>query len=683
MPKEILREKANDPHSTHDEQNGVIQGFADSISNYLQDAQQTEVLRPHQREVFEDFQRFFQEGNTHGYIELPTGTGKTVLFVELSKALLSGPGGKKRPKILVVTPKKDLVHQTIGQTREKGYGRFAPELKVGSYFSDTPEKQRTQEAIDEADVIVTTYNSLRNLKRRKEIDTRERDYESEVDQRFKEIEAVYGREYAIYIAKQSHPETGRSLLDKFDVIILDEAHHTLGGETAEIIQRLPKDKVVLGFTATPDASDKKRLNRYLPKQIHSLELNEAIWLGLLAPIVPIGIKSGMVIRGSNIFNEEGDFIDSRIAYLAEDPNRNRLIVNAAKSLSEEGIGTIISCIAGNEAWHARHLAELLEAEGVRAKAVYSEIEAKHRQEIYAQFEKGEIDVLTFVGVLGEGWDSQRAKALIGARPTRSVIFSKQRLGRITRPGDIAYGIDIVDDFDDNNPPITIADVVNEGDISLGSIIGNTENNNIVQRVITSLKERVPVRSSLSSVYKSYEQLLTSLTHLDRGKLVEGQSEKERWAIATRITAAYGGVSEEILEKLEEITGVSIKRKLARQGNAIRTVYNIAEAKDALYSLPIVDPERYYVDEKGVKRISPQGLALLFSKRYPRVTAPVVKEILDKIDDDLDWVPVRYRANPQHTTHKSYSIVKSYTATQQMIDLLNNALSERFSSHTEK
>ncbi len=683
MGKENLRGESTEPQDLLHEGPKLTHRFNQSISIYLQDAQRAGVLRPHQRDVFENFQRFFQEGYTRGFIELPTGTGKTVLFVELSKALLTADPTLPRPKILVVTPTKDLVHQIMGRTGEKGYGRFAPELKVGSYFSDTPDKEKTEEALDAYDVIVTTYNSFSILNKKSA-------HSPLTDaNRQRMLQEYYPTRIAEYTNKEEafqvlsnikNVPTGRSLLHKFDVFILDEAHHTLGGKTGSIVNSLPPNKVVLGFTATPDASQQKKLMHYLPEKIHSLELNEAIWLGLLAPIVPIGIKSSIHIRGSNLYDDSGDFIDSRIGYLAHDPKRNRLIIEAAKSLTQHGIGTVISCIAGNEAWHARYLAEQLEKEGVRAVAVHIGVPSQKRQEIYQQFERGEIDVLTFVGVLSEGWDSYRAKAMIGARPTRSIIFSKQRVGRITRPGGIAFAIDIWDEYEDKNPAINVADILNEGDIPLGSTVGIAEDRRIIQQVIASLTETTPVMTVLPSNYKNYEELLSDLDVLTRGVLVShDRKQTSEWAIASRVTSTYSGVTEEIFAKIEELKGIKINKKLARQGNSIRTVYSVNQAKNLLYKLPKIDPRKYFLDEKGVKRISPEGLVVLFSKRYPNLNLEIVQEQLEKIEDQLDWIPGCYQVTNTRSLYRHYKVIKIYNAEQKTIDLLNQALSEYFAT----
>lgn len=64
------------------------------------------------------------------------------------------------PKILVVTPTKDLVRQTQGGTKgDKGFAGFAPDMTVGTFYSDTPSGMRGLDA----QVTITTYASLAKL----------------------------------------------------------------------------------------------------------------------------------------------------------------------------------------------------------------------------------------------------------------------------------------------------------------------------------------------------------------------------------------------------------------------------------------------------------------------------------------------------------------------------------------
>lgn len=656
--------------------------YTQNVENYLLDPI-NRTLRPDQVRVMQKVKSFFEEGRTRGYIELPTGTGKTVLFVELSKALLATKKQDEfKPRILVVVPTKDLVHQTLGRTKQKGYGKFAPELKVGSYFSDTPSKEKA--LLDSFDVVVTTYNSFDILWRMREYPKLKELPEAVVKSRyFTKLVMEYGSEEAFKTAMIDYQHaTAPRKTDKFDIFIFDEAHHTLGNYSGEIIKNsLPENKVILGFTATPNANEQRALKTNFPYLIHRLSLVEAISMKLASPIVPIGLNSGSKLKGgSQILNEEGEFIDSRIHYLAEDGNRNNLIIAAAKALAQQNIGTIISCIAGGEAWHTRHLATLAEKKGLRAKAVHSSVTALERQRIYQMFDEGKLDVLTFIGVLTEGWDSNQAKGLINARPTRSLILAKQRLGRITRPGEVGFAIDICDDFDEFeeiNPPITVSDALESMDIEAGTVVGDVDDLTRVNAIIESLKATDALKPILESRYWMNLQNIENLPVLHRGVLEKELLFDSNFALASRVNPRYGGVTEQILEKAAKLSGKEISKGLARQGMSIRVIYNVNQAREVLYSLPQILPDKYFTDNKGVKWISSKGLKLLFGKRYPKLTEEVIEEQLNRVIDKLNWIPAYYSTYTRSRRYSHYKVIRMFEVNDETINLLNQTLSEHF------
>jgi len=91
-----------------------------NLERYIADGNKADVLYEHQKAIIQDTVTFLRNGHRRGYIEAPTGTGKTVLFVTLAEAF--SYHAAKPPKILVVTPTKDLVRQTQGGTRgDKGF----------------------------------------------------------------------------------------------------------------------------------------------------------------------------------------------------------------------------------------------------------------------------------------------------------------------------------------------------------------------------------------------------------------------------------------------------------------------------------------------------------------------------------------------------------------------------------
>ncbi len=669
--------------------------LSESVFRYLEDAEENSTLREHQVDVFEDLEQFFEDGHHRGYIELPTGTGKTVLFVELAKALLNTPEGAPKPNILVVTPTQDLVRQTVGESGEKGFGGFASDLKVIPFYGDSTTEDRQE--FTSADVGITTYHSFDKLRFARDfVPARELGATAVANAYWQRVESYAdGAERRNWSPKAVHRHSrgkaqeymkekfrgqfdGKPMLDKFDVIFLDEAHHALHGSTAGYVidKVLSEDKYIIGFTATPDASSERQLSKVLPEKIHSLSLSEAIDMGLLSPMIPIAIKSGMRIEGSEIYNASGEYIDDKISYLAKSDVRNGIILDTAEVFANNGVGTIISCIAGGGARQARELAASLKERGVNAAAVYSDITSEDRAEIYQQFEAGEIDVLTFIGVLGEGWDSQRAKAIINARPTRSPIFATQRPGRVARPGGIAFTVDIYDEYETGNPPISVADILSADGAKYGEAFGavNEADRDRISTLLTELAEATPTMTHLKSAYRSYQEMLASAPKLRSGKAVINGRE---YATPSRASTAYSGVTADILLKAAVIRGITLNQLDADMNGLVRTAFDRAQSSELLRTLPTVDPEKYHIDQEHTKWVSSTGLVTLFSKRFPEVSASVIDAALQNADESLEWIPVRTITTRPGAQYTHYRTLRMYKSTQETLKAVNEALKGYF------
>ncbi len=660
--------------------------YVAGIDTYLADARREHILRPHQDVIFRDIQDFFREGGTKGYVTAPTGTGKTVIFVELSKALLeAGKTAGRTPKILVVEPTKDLVHQTLGRSGKKGYGEFAPELQVASFYSDsTPEDRRH---LNRADVVVTTYDSLTLMSSRYEVrDQTEEEKEQQLEEMLTAFAPSFGKhKLGLYgeleeldgmIRRMGKVETGRKLLDRFDVIMFDEAHHVLGGTTSALVESIGKEKIIIGFTATPDANEKRRLDDHLPVKIHDLTFKEAIAMELLAPVASIGIRTHSKIQGSDLFDKEGDYQEGSLSHLGTSNSRNELILNAAQILVEAGFGTIIPCIPGRDAEHARLLAHALNRRGISAAAVHGSIPTGRRNEIYEQFEAGEIDVLTNIRLLGEGWDSTRAKAIIEASPTRSLITKRQRIGRIVRPGDIAVVIDILDDYDKLNPPLNLPDILDGEDLATGEIYGNVT---AEQRArIAGLVEALGQHAVLAEhTPADYSKLFDTLAQYQ--PIVSGRVSSHRaghYSLPEKISGKYTGITEEILAKIWEMKAIEPDVVLGRQNYTIRVLYDVGQSVQLLREVPESQRDRAYVAKDG-RWLSAEGLVIGFAAKYPGLDVELMEERLQELEH-IVWRPLKEPV-PRKSAIQTveYEFFKAYRADKATIDALSDQLQNYF------
>jgi DNA repair protein RadD len=88
--------------------------------------------------------------------------------------------------------------------------------------------------------------------------------------------------------------------------------------------------------------------------------------------------------------------------------------------------TVIFC---STVAHAQHVADTFNAAGVRAATVEGKMSATDRRETLAAYDRGELQVITNVAVLTEGWDHQPTSCIILLRPSSYKSTMIQMIGR--------------------------------------------------------------------------------------------------------------------------------------------------------------------------------------------------------------------------------------------------------------
>lgn len=628
-------------------QPSTVGSYLQNLEQYISDGKKADILYEHQKAIIKDTADFLRAGNLRGYIEAPTGTGKTVLFVTLAEAF--GYLAKKPPKILVVTPTKDLVRQTLGGSRgDKGFAGFAPHMSVGTFYSDTPSGLRGLDA----QVTITTYASLSKLAATP-ITT--------VDE-----------------AGVHHTKMVNLVNQHFDIIFLDEGHKALGASSRRIIDEIHPSTLIIGFTATPDYHASRGLESLLPSMIHRLDLKEAIELDMLSSVIPIAIPAPESTAQEFSISAFGEYENKSLKQLIHNTSRNRMVVTIAAQLIREGNTPIIACIPGDTMAHPHLLAEMLgeqyvdDENGVprpiRVHAVTSSISAAVRQGIYAELEKGTIDALTYIDVLTEGWDSQRANVIINARPTRSLVAARQRTGRILRnkpDGRPALAIDIVDKIASNTAPqVSMADIFTLKTITNGSPIGMIEpaHQAAVAQSVKTIFAQYGAVEKITNNYTLYAELLETLPNLTRGQASIKQDGKVRtFASAGRLFTrlAVDSFALEHLKKHEDI-----ETRLVRRHHEAIEAYDEDQIQAYLAKLPNAVHTGQGLRVGDTAYISLNELMSVIRRKYPYVDVSyklietIAREIV-KSDDQL-YFTKRFRAR----THRG---VMLYTA-QTMVSI---------------
>ncbi len=373
-----------------------------NLDDYIEAHKKSEnsrILEDRQFTAFEDIRDHLEKGERDGYITLPTGIGKTVLFSEVVEAL--------HQKTLIVVPKKNLVDQTINELKI-----HAPGLTVGRIFGDAKEFGN--------EITVTTYDSL-----------------------------------LIQVEKWRQSGGSDGIDPKiFDCLILDEAHRSLSVKRAAAIDEFTS-AIRLGFSATPEFNDEKGLRKLLTTEIHSMETKEAIEGGLLSDVT-CAFRRTKVNLSSIKIQETADGHDFDQKALEKAVNVAARNESAMKMYQEYFSGkTAIAFCAGVD--HAENLAELFRQNNISAAVITGKTSRKDTQKILTAYKDGSIKVLCSADKLIEGFNEPRASVAFMLRPTLSQVVAQQRGGRVLRldPNDedkIAYIIDFIDEYPDETKP---------------------------------------------------------------------------------------------------------------------------------------------------------------------------------------------------------------------------------------
>ena len=210
-----------------------------------------------------------------------------------------------------------------------------------------------------------------------------------------------------------------------NVIIVDEAHHTVAKSYRKILDHYP-EAFIVGLTATPCRSDGKGLGDIYDVIVEGPSIAELTKLKYLvptkvfAPSVP-DLRKIKIVRGDYDERE----LDRRV-------NRPKMIGDIVEHWLKLGKGRKTVCFSASIS-HSVHITEAFQAAGVKAEHLDGETDKPKREQILERLRIGETEIVSNVGVLQEGWDMPEVSCIILARPTKSFGLYIQMCGRILRP----------------------------------------------------------------------------------------------------------------------------------------------------------------------------------------------------------------------------------------------------------
>lgn len=323
---------------------------------------------------------------------LATGGGKTICFADIA---LSWPDGWGR--VLVICDKLELIEQAC--------------VKIHSHAGIRPaveqaDRRDVRNPNDRPKVLVASRQTLANPTRLKLFDPHE-----------------------------------------FGLIIVDECHHAVTPSYQVIFKWFGQNPQlrILGVTATPERTDKKAMGNVFKSASRPWDISTGIDEGFLVDLIQKQVFVHNIdlrdVKTSGddftVDSLERTILGGKAGHLGAadaDATRKRMetLHAIAKPCVDEARGQQgLIFMPGVQS--SLELAIVLRTDyGMKAEAVWGEMDPQSRQDIIQEYQRGNIQCLTNCGVLCEGFDAPGVRWIGCARPTKSRSLKLQIIGRGTR-----------------------------------------------------------------------------------------------------------------------------------------------------------------------------------------------------------------------------------------------------------
>jgi len=358
-------------------------------------------LRDPQREGYLCVYEFFRAGKNKAIIQIPVGCGKTGLASLLPLGLAEG-------RVIVIAPnltiKSGLYDAMDITNRQKCFWR-----KAGVLSQDQMVSGPLACTLDSGNISVATKSHI--------VITNVQQLATNVDKWLTQF-----------------PD------DFFNMIIVDEAHHSAAESWQKVIERFPKAKVVL-LTATPFRSDRQELDG---EQVFRYPFRSATLKGYIkrlkaSYVAPSTIELGFSDERGRVYTLDDVLMlkdeewFSRGVALARLCNQH--IVDSSLEKLEElrQSGTQHQLIAvACSINHGREIRSLYQERGFNAEVIHSKQSEDEQAAILSSLRNGSLDCIIQVQMLGEGFDHPKLSVAAIFRPFRSLAPYIQFVGRIMR-----------------------------------------------------------------------------------------------------------------------------------------------------------------------------------------------------------------------------------------------------------
>jgi DNA repair protein RadD len=332
------------------------------------------TLRPYQEDVKTAVYDHLRSRQDNPCAVVPTAGGKTPIMASICKDAVGIWGGR----VLILAHVKELLEQTAEKLSV-----VCPEIGFGIYSAGLKRRDTDHP------VIIAS------------------------------IQSVYKRACE---------------LDRFDLILIDEAH-LISPDSESMYQHFLADARIInpevrivGFTATPyrlKSGSICTVEGILNHICYEVGVRELIRDGFLCPLIS---KAGRAkVDTSELHIRGGEFITDEVEALMD---KDSLVQSAVSEIIQYTTDRNACLIFASSIQHGKHIVDVLADEhGVECGFVCGETPSIERDLTLARFKTGKLKYLCNVNVLTTGFDAPHIDCVALVRPTMSPGLFYQMVGR--------------------------------------------------------------------------------------------------------------------------------------------------------------------------------------------------------------------------------------------------------------